>query len=65
MFSSAKGDEQNEAVPSASRTRSHIVSSDEISVIRNMIFDLQEEKEKLKGANNQLIDQLQVFYIYF
>ena len=42
------------------RTRSHSVSNEEISLIRNMIFDLQEDKEKLKKANHQLADQLQV-----
>ena len=40
------------------RRRTHSVDRDELSLIRTMIFDLQEEKDKLKQTDMHLSDEL-------
>ena len=52
-----KDDTTKEEEPVA-RRRSCSTDRDEMSVIRTMIFDLQEEKDKLKQANSHLGDEL-------
>ena len=40
------------------RRRAHSTDRDELSLIRTMIFDLQEEKDKLKQGNGRLSEEL-------
>ena len=42
----------------AHRRPSHSVDRDELSLIRSMIFDLQEEKDKLRETDVRLSDEL-------
>ena len=42
----------------APRRPSHSVDRDELSLIRSMIFDLQEEKDKLRETDVRLSDEL-------
>ena len=53
-----KKDDTTKEEESAARRRSCSTDRDEMSVIRTMIFDLQEEKDKLKQANSHLGDEL-------
>ena len=42
----------------ATRRPSHSIDRDELSLIRSLIFDLQEEKDKLRESDIRLNDEL-------
>ncbi|XP_001629349.2 glutamine-rich protein 2 [Nematostella vectensis] len=44
--------------PTPSRSKAHTIDDKDLSLIRTMIFDLQEEKDKLKQANRSIWDEI-------